>query len=226
MCGRYAAAKDVASLVEEFEVVRPPDENLPADYNVAPSKPVYMVVDRETDDGVQRQLRIAKWGLIPSWAKDPKIGNRMINARIETAAEKPAFRRAWAKRRCLLPADGYYEWYAGQGVPKQPFYIHRSDGASLAMAGLFEFWKDGEHWLVSTAILTTSAPDALGQIHDRMPLLVPRENWAKWLDPQGPPADDIVVPAMATGLEAYPVSTEVNNVKHNGPQLLEPLPAS
>ncbi|HPE12920.1 MAG: SOS response-associated peptidase [Actinobacteria bacterium] len=226
MCGRYAAAKDVASLVEEFEVVRPPDENLPADYNVAPSKPVYMVVDRETDDGVQRQLRIAKWGLIPSWAKDPKIGNRMINARIETAAEKPAFRRAWAKRRCLLPADGYYEWYAGQGVPKQPFYIHRSDGASLAMAGLFEFWKDGEDWLVSTAILTTSAPDALGQIHDRMPLLVPRENWAKWLDPQGPPADDIVVPAMATGLEAYPVSTEVNNVKHNGPQLLEPLPAS
>ena len=226
MCGRYAAAKDVASLVEEFEVVRPPDENLPADYNVAPSKPVYMVVDRETDDGVQRQLRIAKWGLIPSWAKDPKIGNRMINARIETAAEKPAFRRAWAKRRCLLPADGYYEWYAGQGVPKQPFYIHRSDGASLAMAGLFEFWKDGEDWLVSTAILTTSAPDALGQIHDRMPLLVPRENWAKWLDPQGPPADDIVVPAMATGLEAYPVSTEANNVKHNGPQLLEPLPAS
>jgi putative SOS response-associated peptidase YedK len=226
MCGRYAAAKDVASLVEEFEVVRPPDENLPADYNVAPSKPVYMVVDRETDDGVQRQLRIAKWGLVPSWAKDPKIGNRMINARMETAAEKPAFRRAWAKRRCLLPADGYYEWYAGEGVPKQPFYIHRSDGASLAMAGLFEFWKDGDDWLVSTAILTTSAPDALGQIHDRMPLLVPRENWAQWLDPQGPPADDIVVPAMATGLEAYPVSTEVNNVKHNGPQLLEPLPAS
>ncbi len=226
MCGRYAAAKDVASLVEEFEVVRPPDENLPADYNVAPSKPVYVVVDRETDDGVQRQLRIAKWGLVPSWAKDPKIGNRMINARIETAAEKPAFRRAWAKRRCLLPADGYYEWYAGEGVPKQPFYIHRSDGASLAMAGLFEFWKDGDDWLVSTAILTTSAPDGLGRIHDRMPLLVPQENWAKWLDPQGPPADDIVVPAMATGLEAYPVSTEVNNVKHNGPQLLEPLPAS
>ena len=141
MCGRYAAAKDVASLVEEFEVVRPPDENLPADYNVAPSKPVYMVVDRETDDGVQRQLRIAKWGLIPSWAKDPKIGNRMINARIETAAEKPAFRRAWAKRRCLLPADGYYEWYAGEGVPKQPFYIHRPDGEPYAFAGLWEEWK-------------------------------------------------------------------------------------
>jgi putative SOS response-associated peptidase YedK len=94
------------------------------------------------------------------------------------------------------------------------------------MAGLFEFWKDGDDWLVSTAILTTSAPDGLGRIHDRMPLLVPRENWQQWLDPQGPPADDIVVPAMATGLEAYPVSTEVNNVKHNGPQLLEPLPAS
>lgn len=225
MCGRYAAAKDVASLVEEFEVVRPPDETLPPDYNVAPSKQVYMVVDRETDEGVQRQLRTAKWGLVPSWAKDPKIGYRMINARIETAAEKPSFRRAWVKRRCLLPADGYYEWYAGEG-PKQPFYIHRADGASLAMAGLFEFWKDGDDWLVTTCVLTTSAPDGLGRIHDRMPLLVPAENWTMWLDPEHPPTQDLAVPAMATGLEAYPVSTEVNNVKHNGPQLLDPLPAS
>ncbi|MEZ5185540.1 MAG: SOS response-associated peptidase [Candidatus Nanopelagicales bacterium] len=225
MCGRYAAAKDVASLVEEFEIVRPPDEQLPADYNVAPSKPVYIVVDRPTDEGVQRQLRVAKWGLVPSWAKDPKIGNRMINARIETADAKPAFRRAWSKRRCLLPADGYYEWYAGEGA-KQPFYIHRNDGASLAMAGLFEFWKDGDDWLVTTCILTTSAPDALGRIHDRMPLLVQQENWREWLDPEHPPSHDMAVPAMATGLEAYPVSTEVNNVKHNGPQLLNRLPAS
>ena len=225
MCGRYAAAKDVASLVEEFEVARPPDETLPPDYNVAPSKQVYIVVDRETDDGVQRQLRTAKWGLVPSWAKDPKIGNRMINARIETAAQKPSFRRAWAKRRCLLPADGYYEWYAGEG-PKQPFFIHRTDGGSLAMAGLFEFWKDGDDWLVTTCVLTTDAPDALGRIHDRMPLLVPRDNWGMWLDPESLPAVDMAVPAMATGLAAYPVSTAVNNVKHNGPQLLDPLPAS
>ncbi len=225
MCGRYAAAKDVASLVEEFEVARPPDETLPADYNVAPSKQVYMVVDRETDEGVQRQLRVAKWGLVPSWAKDPKIGNRMINARIETAAEKPAFRRAWTKRRCLLPADGYYEWYAGEG-PKQPFYIHRADGTSLAMAGLFEFWKDGDDWLVTTCVLTTSAPDGLGRIHDRMPLLVPQDQWATWLNPEQAPSGEVVVPAMATGLEAYPVSTRVNNVKHNGAELIEPLPAS
>jgi putative SOS response-associated peptidase YedK len=225
MCGRYAAAKDVASLVEEFEVVRPPDETLAPDYNVAPSKQVYMVVDRDTDEGVQRQLRVAKWGLVPSWAKDPKIGNRMINARIETAAEKPAFRRAWAKRRCLLPADGYYEWYAGEG-PKQPFYIHRADGTSLAMAGLFEFWKDGDDWLVTTCVLTTSAPDGLGRIHDRMPLLVPRDEWGTWLDPEHPPTGEVVVPAMATGLEAYPVSTQVNNVKHNGAELIDPLPAS
>ncbi|MFN8184408.1 MAG: SOS response-associated peptidase [Candidatus Nanopelagicales bacterium] len=225
MCGRYAAAKDVASLMEEFEVARPPDETLPPDYNVAPSKQVYMVVERPTDDGPQRQLRSAKWGLVPSWAKDPKIGNRMINARIETAAEKPSFRRAWAKRRCLLPADGYYEWYAGEG-PKQPFFIHRTDGASLAMAGLFEFWKHDDEWLVTCCVLTTSAPDALGQIHDRMPLLVPRENWTAWLDPEHTPPDGIVVPAMATGLEAYPVSTQVNNVKHNGAHLLDPLPAS
>lgn len=227
MCGRYAAAKKAATLVEEFEVVKPPEESLAPDYNVAPSKKVYMVVDRDTDDGVQRQLQVAKWGLVPSWAKDPKIGNRMINARVETAAEKPSFRRAWAKRRCLLPADGYYEWYAGEG-PKQPFYIHRSDEASLAMAGLFEFWKNDEEddWLVTTCVLTTSAPDALGQIHDRMPVLVPRENWAAWLDPENAPTIDMTVPALATGLEAYPVSTMVNNVRNNGPELLEPLEAS
>ena len=225
MCGRYAASKDVANLMEEFEVARPPDETLPEDFNVAPSKQVYMVVDRETDGGVQRQLRTAKWGLVPSWAKDPKIGNRMINARLETAAEKPSFRRAWAKRRCLLPADGYYEWYAGEG-PKQPFYIHRPDGHSLAMAGLYEFWKDGEDWLVTTCVLTTDAPDELGRIHDRMPLLVPDENWAAWLDPEHKPTGDLVVPAMSMGLEAYPVSTEVNNVRNNGRQLTDPLPAS
>ena len=225
MCGRYAASKDVANLMEEFEVARPPDETLPEDFNVAPSKQVYMVVERETDDGVQRQLRTAKWGLVPSWAKDPKIGNRMINARLETAAEKPSFRRAWAKRRCLLPADGYYEWYAGEG-PKQPFYIHRPDGHSLAMAGLYEFWKDGDDWLVTTCVLTTDAPDELGPIHDRMPLLVPHENWAAWLDPEHKPTGDLVVPAMSMGLEAYPVSTEVNNVRNNGRQLTDPLPAS
>ena len=225
MCGRYAASKDVANLMEEFEVARPPDETLPEDFNVAPSKQVYMVVERETDDGVQRQLRTAKWGLVPSWAKDPKIGNRMINARLETAAEKPSFRRAWAKRRCLLPADGYYEWYAGEG-PKQPFYIHRPDGHSLAMAGLYEFWKEGEDWLVTTCVLTTDAPDELGRIHDRMPLLVPDENWAAWLDPEHKPTGDLVVPAMSMGLEAYPVSTEVNNVRNNGRQLTDPLPAS
>jgi len=225
MCGRYAASKDVANLMEEFEVARPPDETLPEDFNVAPSKQVYMVVERETDDGVQRQLRTAKWGLVPSWAKDPKIGNRMINARLETAAEKPSFRRAWAKRRCLLPADGYYEWYSGEG-PKQPFYIHRPDGHSLAMAGLYEFWKDGDDWLVTTCVLTTDAPDELGRIHDRMPLLVPHENWAAWLDPEHKPTGDLVVPAMSMGLEAYPVSTEVNNVRNNGRQLTDPLPAS
>ena len=225
MCGRYAASKDVATLVEEFHVARPPDEALPEDFNVAPSKQVYMVVDRETDDGVQRQLRTAKWGLVPSWAKDPKIGNRMINARIETAAQKPSFRRAWSKRRCLLPADGYYEWYAGDG-PKQPFFIHRTDGRSLAMAGLFEFWKDGEDWLVTTCVLTTDASDDLGRIHDRMPLLVPQANWAAWLNPDAAPSTELTVPAMATGLEAYPVSTEVNNVRHNGAHLLDPLPAS
>jgi putative SOS response-associated peptidase YedK len=212
--------------MEEFEVARPPDETLPEDFNVAPSKQVYMVVDRPVEgEGVERQLRTAKWGLVPSWAKDPKIGNRMINARLETAAEKPAFRRAWSKRRCLLPADGYYEWYAGEG-PKQPFFIHRTDGHSLAMAGLYEFWKDGDDWLVTTCVLTTDAPDGLGRIHDRMPLLVPEQNWGAWLDPVHAPTADLTVPAMSTGLQAYPVSTQVNNVRNNGRQLLDPIAAS
>lgn len=226
MCGRYAAAKDVATLVEEFEVQRPPERALTPDYNVAPSKQVYIVVDRPQDDeqGVARQLREAKWGLVPSWAKDPSIGNRLINARVETAAEKPSFRRAWKSRRCLVPADGYYEWYAGEGG-KQPFYIHDRSGASLAMAGLYEFWKDGDDWLVTTCVLTTSASDDLGRIHDRMPLLVPRDHWALWLDPEAPPAEEALVPALTAGLEAYPVAKTVNNVRHNGPELTEPLPA-
>jgi len=151
MCGRYAAAKDPAALAEEFGVAVPPEPLLEPDYNVAPTKRVYVVVEREQETGPRRELAVARWGLIPSWAKDPSIGSRLINARAETVAEKPSFRGAFAKRRCLVPADGYFEWYvptpleakespAGKvGKPvKQPFFIHAADGSSLAMAGLYE----------------------------------------------------------------------------------------
>ncbi len=262
MCGRYAASSNPDDLVEEFDVVVRPTEALAPDYNVAPTKNVYAVMDRrprnadETavagggrsdasgDDGVRRELAVVRWGLVPSWAKDPSIGARMINARMETVAEKPAFRRAFAKRRCLLPADGYYEWYTPENGPKgkngkpvkQPFYIHPADGGVLAMAGLYELWRDPtradddpQRWLMTATVLTTTAEDAVGMIHDRMPLFVERERWSDWLDPSldGSTRDltELLVPAAPGRLDAYPVSTAVNAVRNNGPELLEPIAA-
>lgn len=247
MCGRYASSRRPEDLVEEFEVIdnRVPAP-LPPDYNVAPTKEVYAVLERAPRDAPAdappaRQLRTLTWGLVPSWAKDPAIGSRMINARMETVAEKPAYRRAFAARRCLLPADGYYEWYptsqrTARGKPvKQPFFIHPRDGGVLAMAGLYEIWRDPtraeddpDRFRWTCTILTTQAEDALGQIHDRMPLMVERERWGAWLDPHrtgGEEALELLVPAAPGRLEAYPVSTLVNNVRHNGAELVAPLPA-
>jgi putative SOS response-associated peptidase YedK len=238
VCGRYAASRNPDDLVEEFEVEEKPEQVLPASYNVAPTQDVYAVVERpprdEPEAPPKRSLHVVRWGLVPSWAKDPKIGNRMINARMESVAEKPAFRRAFAKRRCLLPADGYFEWYGETKGKKQPFFIRPADGGVLAMAGLYELWKDpnapeGEDpWLWTCTVLTTSAPDDLGRIHDRMPLLVERQRYADWLDPAKDDPDELaglLVPAAPGRLTAYPVSTEVNNVRNDGPQLVEPIPA-
>jgi len=242
MCGRYAAAKDTAALAEEFEAVAPAGDDLAPDYNVAPTKRVHVVVDREVEGARQRTLEIARWGLVPSWAKDPAIGSRMINARAETVAEKPAFRRAFAKRRCLVPADGYFEWYTptepdaplGRGGKpvKQPFYIHPADGSSLAMAGLYEWWRepsapegDESAWRLTCTIITTDATDDVGRIHDRMPMTIDPEHWSPWLDPGlgSVEAQALLLPASAGRLEAYPVSTAVNSVRNNGPELLEPV---
>jgi putative SOS response-associated peptidase YedK len=250
MCGRYAAAKDTAALVEEFEAVPSDESYLPPDYNVAPTKKARIVVDREIDGVPTRAIEVGRWGLVPSWAKDPSIGSRMINARAETVAEKPAFRSAFAKRRCLVPADGYYEWYLPEnpdaprgkgGKPlKQPFYIHPADGSSLPMAGLYEWWRDrsrddgdanngqGEAWLLTCTIITTNATDELGRIHDRMPMTVARDDWSAWLDPAvgSEEAAGLFASAASLHLETYPVSTLVNSVRNNGPELLAPLPES
>jgi putative SOS response-associated peptidase YedK len=245
MCGRYASSRRPEDLVEEFEVV---DNRVPAplepDYNVAPTKEVYAVMQRrpsrDSEEEAQRQLRVLTWGLVPSWAKDPSIGNRMINARMETVAEKPAYKRAFAKRRCLLPADGYFEWYPTQeltkaGKPrKQPFFIHPRDGGVLAMAGLYEIWRDPtrdeedpDRFRWTCTVLTTQAEDAVGHIHDRMPLMVEPGRWAAWLDPRPAGRDELLsllVPAAPGRLEAHPVSTLVSNVRNNGPELVEPIP--
>lgn len=238
MCGRYARAKDRAALVEEFLVEQASDEELGPDYNVAPSKRVYVVAQRPSDaEGAapRRALAVAKWGLVPSWAKDPAIGNRLINARVETADAKPSFRKAFAARRCLVPATGFYEWYSPVegGGRKQPFFIHHPQGSTLALAGIFEFWRDpgadaAEPWLMTMAVLTTTATDALGRIHERSPLPLPRDAWAAWLDPGTGRAElqDVLAANESRLLVAYPVRTLVNNVRNNGPELLEPLPES
>jgi len=259
MCGRYASTRKRIELLEEFSVQRDMvSEPLQPDYNVAPTKPVYAVLDRvkqasersgdngpgddRTGDDVgngaaagkpARELRVVRWGLVPFWAKDIKIGSRMINARAETVAEKPAFRRAFGKRRCLLPADGYYEWQSQPGTAKQPIYISRADGRSLALAGLYELWRDPavsrddeDAWLWTATVITTSAPDELGMIHDRMPMIIDPAGWADWLDPANSDVADLrglLSPAAASGLTTYPVSTEVNSVRNNGPQLIEPI---
>ncbi len=258
VCGRYASSRRPEDLVEEFEIVADrTGAPLAPDYNVAPTKEVYAVVERpprpaqDADprpgdrageravEPAERQLRVLRWGLVPSWAKDPAIGNRMINARMETVAEKPAYKRAFAKRRCLLPADGYYEWYptaqltkAGRSR-KQPFFIRPRDHGTLAMAGLYEIWRDPAladddparfRW--TCTVITTEAEDSLGHIHDRMPLMVERERWDQWLAPDTGQDSllDLLVPAAPGDLEAYPVATLVSNVRNNGPELLDPLP--
>jgi putative SOS response-associated peptidase YedK len=239
VCGRYAAAKDTATLVEEFQVETVVGGAPEPNFNVAPTNEVAFVVDRPVDgpSGVERQLRVARWGLVPSWAKDPKIGSRMINARWENAAEKPAFRSAFAKRRCLIPADGYFEWYTpvGPGVAqsaagkprKQPYFIHRADGGGLALAGLYEFWRPSpeEDWLVTVTVLTTDSIGPLAAIHDRMPVIIQPSGYARWLDPAARVDTGFDARIAVDVLTAYPVSTAVNSVRNNSPELLTPIAA-
>jgi putative SOS response-associated peptidase YedK len=254
MCGRFVSARKRAELLEEFGIERDRVTEEPRpDYNVAPTKKVYGVLtrrsgqhgdgegagergDRAAGEHAARQLRLLRWGLVPSWAKDPSGGARLINARAETVAVKPSFRKAFARRRCLIPADGYYEWQPvedqGRKI-KQPYYMSRADGGVLAFAGLYELWRDDslpdddEHaWLWTAAIITTQAADDLGHIHDRMPMVIAAGRWADWLDPDSTDTDlvrEALQPAASSGLTSRPVSTEVNSVRNNGPELIKPL---
>jgi putative SOS response-associated peptidase YedK len=177
-----------------------------------------------------RELHVARWGLVPFWAKDVSIGARLINARVETAHEKPAFRRAFALHRCLVPADGYYEWQVTEDGGKQPHFIHPADGGVLAMAGLYAVWRSPDAAggrLLSCTVITTEATDDVGRIHDRMPMLVEPDSFGAWLDPALTHPDEVrslLVPAAAGRLESHPVSTAVNKVTNNGPELVKPAP--
>jgi putative SOS response-associated peptidase YedK len=231
MCGRYATSKTPDALADEFAArVAESDLTFEPDWNVAPTKPAPIVIERSSKDDRPggREVLLAQWGLVPSWAKDPKIGSRMINARSETVAEKPAFAKAFAQRRAVVPADGYYEWFAGT-AGKQPFFIAPKDRGTLAMAGLFEFWKANADapWLITFTVITTTASDDLGHIHDRTPMMLVDDQIDAWLDPTPRPTEHllgIMTPAVPGRLDAWPVSTEVNNHRNNGAQLVEPIP--
>lgn len=231
MCGRFAFYSPHEAMVDVFEL----PEDTPAvqpRWNVAPTQFVATVRARPGDAGGRlRELAMLHWGLVPSWAKERAIGHRMINARADTLAEKPAFRAAFRRRRCLVLADGYYEWRAaGPGAGpsgKQPYFIRPEHGRPVGMAGLWERWRDPQSGdpLESCVIVTTDAMDTLRNIHERMPVVIPRERFAEWLDPAN---DDVSAlaplldPANAGPLVATPVARRVNSPRNEGPELIEP----
>ena len=258
MCGRYASSSRPQDLVEEFDIesdrtgeaarsLLAAPQSPPAgepDFNVAPTKAAPVVLTRASGGqggpAPVRQLRLLTWGLVPSWSGDVKVGLRMNNARAESVLDKPSFARAAASRRALVPGDGWYEWQVSptaldaRGRPrKQPFFIHRSDGRPMAMAGLYEFWRDKsvpeddpDAWLSTYAIITTTAEPGLDRIHDRQPLVLERESWQDWLDPGEKDLSRIKahLEFSAPGrFDAYPISAAVNSSRNNGAQLLKPL---
>ncbi|MEV4558445.1 SOS response-associated peptidase [Kitasatospora sp. NPDC049285] len=240
MCGRFVSTTDPNDLVALLSVARwNPTEALAPSWNVAPTDPVPAVLERvDPESGeVVRQLRALRWGLVPSWAKDPSGGARMINARSETVDQKPSFRKAFTARRCVIPADGYYEWKqvpAGDGRKafKQPYYL--STGEVMLMAGLYEFWRDATlpddnpaAWLTTATIITQDATDSAGRVHDRMPLTVTRDDLGDWLDPANTDRADLhhLLHRPADGnLRVRAVPTTVNRVANNGPDLLADAP--
>jgi len=215
----------VQELASLFGCAEAPPEP-PNHFNIAPTQPVAVVrIVRQAGSG--RELAVVRWGLIPSWADDPSIGNRLINARSETAAEKPSFRNALRHRRCLIPADGFYEWQAaGQGQRKQPFVIRMKDHKPFALAGLWETWTSADGGVIeSCTILTTDANDCLRPIHDRMPVIMAPEDCNRWLDPASPLGEvqALLHPFPAEGMESYPVATLVNDPKHETAKCLAAL---
>lgn len=222
MCGRYATTRSAADLTALFEALDLPGaDELGPRYNVAPTDPVPAVLrpDRGPQEG-RRVLATARWGLLPHWAKDPRDGARMINARAETVATSPAYAPAFGSRsggRALLPADGWYEWRRLPGGGKQPYFLTPADGSVLAMAGLWSRW--GSERLLTVAVVTTAAgTEALAGIHDRMPLLLAPDRWESWLS--GDPALDPPAQSWLAGLELRPVGPAVGNVRNDGPELV------
>jgi putative SOS response-associated peptidase YedK len=218
MCGRYELSSHPAAIALAFGLPHPPA--LTPRYNVAPTQQVPII--RQNAAG-ERELAQVRWGLVPRWAKDPAIGVRMINARGETLMLKSAYRNAYARHRCLLPVNGFYEWQATQ-TRKQPMHIGMRDGRPFGLAGLYERWLSPEGEVLDTCtIVTTSASDQLRQVNERMPVIVPTEHYARWLDPANADVGDLVVPWSGESLRVYPVSMRVNAVRNDDAAICDPV---
>jgi putative SOS response-associated peptidase YedK len=225
MCGRYALARSVDDIASAFGVREVDDEPLAPDWNVAPTKTVPVCLVR---DG-HRVLTSARWGLVPSWADDPSVGSSLVNARMETVAEKPAFRDAFDRRRCLLPADGWYEWQRRPDGSRQPYYLSLASGDLCAFAGLWERWHDAEgRALTTVTIVTGPAPDELASLHDRAPMLLPPALRQRWLDPAlgRAVAGSLLAPVPPGIVVSWPVGDDVGDVRATGAQLAAPVQAT
>lgn len=222
MCGRYTLSSPTDEIASLFDLVSVPD--IPPRYNVAPTQEAAVV--RVAAPGEPRRLEMLRWGLIPYWAEDASIGNRMINARSESVADKPAYRRSFRRQRCLIPTDGFYEWQK-VGKLKQPYHIRRKDRHPFAFAGLWERWRDPDKKLLdSFTILTTDANELIRPLHNRMPVILDRKDFNLWLDPEAnDPAQllALLVPAPSDGMETVAVSRAVNNPSHDAADCIAPL---
>lgn len=224
MCGRFTLGAPAQTLADIFEIAETPE--LPPRFNIAPTEAVAAVRRPEADAG--RELALLRWGLVPVWAKDPNVGSRMINARAETVATSGAFRRAFRSRRCLVPADGFYEWQRLERR-KQPFYICMRDGLPFAFAGLWEHWEGPEGKVIESCTLITTEPnDLVRPVHDRMPVILDPADYELWLDPavrEPEMLQPLLRPYDAAKMVTYPVSTLVNNPANDDPECITPLPA-
>ncbi len=236
MCGRYAQSADMRELMEQFEVTgNSPTNSIPVNWNIAPTNPIYIVRESMQEQSiVKRDLAVVSWGLIAPWLSDPAEAkasqSRAINARSESVHEKPTFRDGFKSRRCLIPAQGYYEWATALGKfrPKQAFYISSRDGQQLSIAGIWSSWRapNGEVF-ETTSIITQEAQGELATIHSRMPVFMPHNRWQAWLDPMNKDVEHLrnlmVVDSPESIVTAHPVSTAVNSVANNGQSLIEPI---
>ncbi len=236
MCGRYAQSADMRDLMEQFEVTgNSPSHSIPVNWNIAPTNPIYIVRESIQEESIiKRDLAVVSWGLIAPWLSDPAEAkasqSRAINARSESVHEKPTFRDGFKSRRCLVPAQGYYEWATALGKyrPKQAFYISSRDGQQLSIAGIWSTWRSPNGEVIETAsIITQEAQGELATIHSRMPVFMPHNRWEQWLDPKNKDVEHLrnlmVVDSPESTVTAHPVSAAVNSVANNGQGLIEPI---